>query len=254
MIVRRAGARECRVLLLRHGRTALNREGRFRGREDPPLDAEGRAEARRAADLLAGLRPEALYTSPLRRARQTAEPLARRCGIRVRPEPALIDLDYGTWTGWTPREAAASDPERYRRFRRDPEHTTLPDGEAVRAVAERVEGLLRRLGAGHPGRTIVVVTHDVPIRLVVARARGRHGPAMWRGEVPTGSVTPLGADARSLRVLGRTVVPSDTAERAATARPSPAPRPRRPTARRRSRAGPAPPRRGPGSRPGSSRR
>ncbi len=193
----------CQILLVRHGRTALNVAGRFRGRQDPPLDREGLAEARRAARYLAGAGLAAVYTSPLRRARATARAIAERSGVRLRVDPDLADLDYGRWTGKTPEEVRREAPVAYRRFRRDPLTSRLPGGEAVQAVLARVDRTLVRLADRFPNRTVVAVTHDVVIRLVVGQVLHRRGAALWRIAVPTGSITRLQAARGRLRVVGR---------------------------------------------------
>ncbi len=202
--VRRTYVRaDCRVFLLRHGQTVLNVQGRFRGLEDPPLDPQGRREARKAAQRLAEWAPRAIYSSPLRRARQTAGAVAALAGRRVRVRAELADLDYGRWTGRTPAEVRSSDPDRFRRFRTDPESVRLPGGELVRAVRLRVERLLREAAERFPGHVVVAVTHDVPIRLVVAHARGLAGGAVWRGALPTGSVTALRVGPAGIRLDGQ---------------------------------------------------
>jgi broad specificity phosphatase PhoE len=244
----------CRILLVRHGETTLNVQGRFRGREDPPLDAEGRREAASAAQRLDPLGPLAIYSSPRRRARQTAEALALRRHLPVQVRRELDDLDYGAWTGWTPAEASSSDPARYRRFRADPESVTLPGGERVRTVRQRAERLLRRIADRYPGGTAVAVTHDVPIRLIVARARRRTGPAVWEGVVPTGSITPVLVEPQGIRLLRAAFLRPRRRRPVIRGRRRPERPPRRRSETRPSRAGRALPRRARGSRPRSSRR
>ncbi len=131
----------------------------------------------------------AIYTSPLRRARETAEALRGALGVDVHVERDLADLDYGRWTGRTPAEVEGSEPATYRRFREEPETVTVPGGESVRAVADRVERVLLRIAREPAGGPLAAVTHDVPIQLVVARASGRLGAEVWARAFPTGSIT-----------------------------------------------------------------
>src|SRR5690242_9474201 len=104
----------CRVHLVRHGTTLLNRQNRYRGRIDVPLDAGGWQDAWTAAAELEHAGIDGVYASPLRRARDTAQVVADAAGIeRVYDMPGLVNLDYGVWEGLTSDEAADRDPEAY---------------------------------------------------------------------------------------------------------------------------------------------
>lgn len=177
--------------LVRHGRTVLNAEGRFRGRRDPPLDATGIAQAEVAALRLATAELVAVYASPLRRAVETAEPIARLFGLAVNLLSDLIDLDYGAWEGLTLEEAARDAPDAYALFRNSPGDAQPPEGERLSEVETRVTGALRGLIAEHTGKEIVAVSHEVPIRLVLARLLRLEGTAIWELDVPTGSIAHL---------------------------------------------------------------
>ncbi len=193
-----------RVYVVRHGRTAWNADGRFRGRCDVPLDERGLAEAARAAARLARERPALalLATSPLRRAAQTAEVIAAACGVEPVVHPGLIDLDHGAWTGLRPVEAEARDPEAFARFRETPLEARPPGGEDLRSVLARILGALDELMAERPGAPVAVVSHEVPIRLVLGHLLGTPDGTIWRLEIPTGSVSVLEReDGGGLRVV-----------------------------------------------------
>ncbi len=93
------------LLLARHGETDWNRERRWQGHADPPLNELGRAQARRLAEALAGEQLEAIYASDLRRAHETAEIVGARLGLPVTSDPDLREIDVGSWSGLTPRGA-----------------------------------------------------------------------------------------------------------------------------------------------------
>ncbi|HWO71196.1 MAG TPA: histidine phosphatase family protein [Actinomycetota bacterium] len=194
------------LYLVRHGRTKVNAEGRFRGRCDVPLDEVGLAEAGRAARMLSGSGAVALASSPLIRSTQTAEVLAAALGLPVQIDPGLVDLDHGDWTGLTPEEAAARDPEAFACFRSEPLRSTPPGGEALADTLRRTRAALRDLVERHGGAPVVAVSHEVPIRLVLADALGVRDEALWRHDVPTGSVSVLEASGQGFRVraIGRT--------------------------------------------------
>jgi broad specificity phosphatase PhoE len=180
-----------RIFLVRHGRTALNAQGRFRGRRDVPLDEQGLADAAEAARRLTAVALVAVYTSPLLRTRQTAEAVAAPSGAPVLVEPDLIDLDHGRWEGLTPEEAAAQDAAAFQRFRTDPCAAEAPGGERLADVEARILAALRRIGARHPGAACAAVSHEIPIRLAIAHLSDVRGPAVWELPVATGSVTEL---------------------------------------------------------------
>jgi len=179
------------IYLVRHGRTALNAQGRFRGRQDPPLDDRGYVDAAEAAHALGGAGVKAVYASPLLRTRQTAEFIARASNGRVVPEPDLLDLDHGRWEGLTPEEASAQAPEAFARFRSDPRSAEAPGGERLSDVERRVLAALEGIGGRHDGAACAAVSHEIPIRLVIASLRGLRGSGMWEFGLPTGSVTEL---------------------------------------------------------------
>jgi broad specificity phosphatase PhoE len=186
------------IYLVRHGQTTLNAEGRFRGRRDVPLDDRGFVQAADASHRLAGTGVTVVYTSPLLRTVQTAQFIARACGVRIAEADGLIDLDHGRWEGLTPEEAAERDPEAFDGFRRDPRTATAPDGERLADVEARVLAELGSLAARHTDESVAEVSHEIPIRLVISALAGIEGPAFWDVRVPTGSVTRLRHDGRSL--------------------------------------------------------
>jgi phosphoserine phosphatase len=159
---------ETTFVLVRHGETDLNREGRFRGRLDVPLNATGLAQAEDCARRVsAEWRVHAVYTSPLARAVDTAAPIARACGVAVERDPEFIDLAYGEWQGLTPDEVRRRWPELAYVWETTPERMSPPGGEALLDAQARALDGLRRL-AKRPGQaTVVIVSHDVIIRLLL---------------------------------------------------------------------------------------
>ncbi len=188
---------ETTLFLVRHGRTALNAQGRFRGRLDPPLDERGLQQAEVAARRIAPGAPgapggpAAVWASPLHRTVQTARAITARAGCDLSTTADLIDLDYGEWEGLTPQEAERAHPEAYAVFRSDPLAAAAPGGERVADVEARVMRSLHELADGYTGATIVAVTHELPIRLVLSRLHGIEGREFWSRDVQPGSVTRL---------------------------------------------------------------
>ena len=154
-----AHAGATRVVAIRHGETAWNAELRMQGQLDIELNAHGRWQAARVAAALADERLDAVYSSDLRRARQTAEPLARAQGLPVRLDAGLRERSFGVFEGHTFDEVAANWPEASRRWRlREPDFA--PEGaESLRAFSARCVAACARLAAAHPGGTIAIVAH-----------------------------------------------------------------------------------------------
>jgi probable phosphoglycerate mutase len=153
------------VYLIRHGRTGLNATGLLRGRIDAPLDEVGRAEADRLGAVFVDVRLAAVLSSPLRRAVQTAEPVAASTGAPLRQAKAFLDRDYGPWNGRPQAEAERA-------------HGSLdaaPGVEARPAFQRRVLAGLRTVAAEHAGRAFAVVAHDAVNRTLLALVDGRLG-------------------------------------------------------------------------------
>lgn len=172
-----ATGRPTRFLLLRHGQTELSVQRRYSGRGNPPLTAVGREQAARAAKMLAAKGDiGAVVSSPLGRARETAEATAAALGLEVRVIDGLTETDFGDWEGLTFREAAERDPDLHARWLGDPS-LPAPGGESFDAVRERVEEARRDLVARYPGANIVVVSHVTPIKTLLQLALGV-GPSL----------------------------------------------------------------------------
>jgi probable phosphoglycerate mutase len=157
-------------VLWRHGRTAWNADGRWQGHLDPELDDTGREQAARSSRLLAGLRPSAVVSSDLRRARETAVRLARLTGLVARWEADLRETFIGSWQGRTATEVAAEHPEDLARWLTGDVLLRPGGGENRTEVAARVvDAILRGLADVPDEGTLVVVTHGGAARVAIAR-------------------------------------------------------------------------------------
>lgn len=177
-----------RIYLIRHGRTAWNREVRFRGRTDLPLDEVGRLQARAIARRLSSHPIAAIYSSPLLRAVQTAEPLADALGLEVQKEGQLIDINYGDWQGLSPEEVSRRYPELYRKWLSAPHVIRIPGGESLEEVRRRVVQALMRIIEKHRGREIAIVGHQVVNKVMLCAVLGLSNASFWRIEQENGCI------------------------------------------------------------------
>jgi len=169
-----------RLLLVRHGVTEYSVAKRFAGRSDLELTEAGREQARRAAGRVAGLGPvDVLISSPLRRTRQTAEQLADRLELPVLIEDGLVETDFGDWDGYTYAEVSQKWPAELQRWLADPS-VAPPSGESFETVTRRVRRARDRILAQHGGKTVVVVSHVSPIKILVRLALDAPASALQR--------------------------------------------------------------------------
>jgi broad specificity phosphatase PhoE len=175
--------------LVRHGESTWNTVGRFQGGQDPPLSPRGRVQAAALAAGLEGHRFEALYTSPLGRARETAA----LCGVALGLEPVVLgelrELGLGDWEGLTLDAVRALAGEGYRRWVDAPLDHPAPGGESVAALSARVHGALGALTARHAGDRVLAVSHGGAIATVLCQALGLSLNALWRFRLDNASIT-----------------------------------------------------------------
>ncbi len=155
------------IYLVRHGQTVWNEEGRLCGSSDVPLSDEGLAQARKLAARLKDIDITAIYSSPLLRARQTAEAIAACHCVEVKVEPDLREIDYGDWEGLKVVDAAERFPELERLRREDPMRFAAPNGEPMQLFAERVISAIQRIAASHADETVCVVAHQTVNRFIL---------------------------------------------------------------------------------------
>ncbi len=178
------------VLLVRHGQTPTTGKvlpGRAAGLH---LADAGVQQAQRAAERIGQLTTvDAVYASPLERARETAAPIAATRGLKVRIDKGLLECDFGDWTG-AELKSLMKLPE-WGTVQRAPSTFTFPNGESFTAMQNRIVGAIDRLRAAHPGGTIVCVSHADPIKAAVAHAMGTHIDLFQRIVISTCSVTAI---------------------------------------------------------------
>ncbi|MEV8507873.1 bifunctional RNase H/acid phosphatase [Actinoplanes sp. NPDC051475] len=161
-----------RLILVRHGETALTQQGRYSGRGDVPLSDEGQAQAMAAAGRVAGISRDvaAVVSSPLQRCTRTAELIAAELGnVAVTVMPELIECDFGDWEGLTFGEVRERWPDEMDRWLGSTS-VAPPGGESFQTVSKRIRGALATLQSAYPSSVVVVVSHVSPIKLILRDA------------------------------------------------------------------------------------
>ncbi|WP_066739483.1 histidine phosphatase family protein [Cupriavidus sp. D384] len=189
------------LIVIRHGETAWNRERRLQGQIDIPLNDTGRAQARALAEALTGEPIDAVYTSDLGRALETAKPLAQALGLTVRAEPRLRERCYGELEGMTYAEVAEKRPDDFARWQARVPDYAPPEGESLREFHERAVEVALSLSRRHPGERIALVAHGGVLDCLYREATGMTLEAPRSHELLNASVNRLRCDSANLTLL-----------------------------------------------------
>lgn len=168
------------IYLVRHGQTQWNREEIFRGTADIPLNESGIREAHLAAESLKERAIKAVFSSPLARAKQTAEAIAGLHGLEVRIIEGLKDLCFGEWQGVSHQAVLERYPELFRQWLREPHRVTFPGGESLGAIQSRAVEAVKKVVLKHPEETIVMVSHRVVNRALICGLVGIDLSRFWQ--------------------------------------------------------------------------
>jgi probable phosphoglycerate mutase len=164
------------------------------------LSEEGRRQAERIARRFAGVRLSRVLSSPLQRAQETAEPIARAAGLPVEISAALDEMNFGEWTGRRCAELAGN--ARWAQFNRFRSGTRIPGGETMLEVQARLVGEMLRLRDAVDGGAVALVSHGDPIRAAVVYFAGAILDAWERFEISPASVTTIVLGAEGVRITG----------------------------------------------------
>lgn len=162
------------LILARHGETDWNRDGIWQGHGDPPLNIVGRTQAAALADHLVDVDVDALYSSDLRRAFETAEIVAAAKGMSVIADRELREVDVGSWSGLTSAQIEVRFPG-----------MTYHDGESREAFDTRVIGALHRIASAHSDERVLVVTHGGGVRALQRHVLGEPLAVLGNCEIDT---------------------------------------------------------------------
>ena len=190
-----------RLIIVRHGETAWNKEGRFQGQSLVGLNQRGVEQARQVAKAILPMQPTALYSSPLPRSLMTAEEISRELSIPVVPLEGIQEVGLGELEGITGPEMRAQYPSFYTAWREDPSSVVFPGGESMTQLQHRACRALEVIEKAHAKDVIVAVSHNFAIRTILCCFLGLPLSRFHRLRVDLGSITIVHTDSRRQQVV-----------------------------------------------------
>jgi broad specificity phosphatase PhoE len=179
------------VILIRHGECEGNIKGIFRGRTDFPLNERGLIQAQDLARELKNFLIKHIYTSPLSRARQTAEVISHQCGVEAKIEEGFNNIELGSWEGHYKKEIEEQYPEEWKLWVDNPEKLQVEDMETLYEVQKRAKTCLDNLVSKHKGEALAVVSHRAVLKPLIAACLNIASPYFWRIHLDTASYSLL---------------------------------------------------------------
>ena len=176
------------IILARHGETEWNVEEIFRGRIDVELNETGIKQAELLAEYLRGIKMEAVYSSPLKRALRTAEILAGSHQLEVEIAAGLIDFDFGKWQGLPHQEVKEKYRELYTKWINHPDKVKMPAGESLEDVRKRAVGVIDEVIVKHKG-ILVLISHRVVNKVLICALLGLDNSHFWNIRQDTCGIT-----------------------------------------------------------------
>ncbi|MBA7519394.1 Phosphoserine phosphatase 1 [subsurface metagenome] len=179
------------IILVRHGECEGNIKGMFRGRADFPLNTRGLIQARDLARELKNFPVKYIYSSPLVRARQTAEAIGEQCEVEVKVEEGFNNVELGSWEGRFMKDIAEQYPDEWELWVNNPEKLKVKDMETLYDVQKRAKACLDNLVSKHDGETLAVVSHRAVLKPLIAACLNIASPYFWKIHLDTASYSLL---------------------------------------------------------------
>jgi broad specificity phosphatase PhoE len=167
------------LILIRHGRTDWNDQRRYQGHDGPGLNAIGRRQAEDLAEKLSTWQIQALYSSDLPRAIETASIIGNKLNLTVSTDPRLREIHQGEWQGMLIDDIKIQYYETLKRYYFDPANHSPPGGEMMADLARRFVAALDDIAADHLGQQVVIVTHNLPMAIVSCMEAGKPPKEVW---------------------------------------------------------------------------
>jgi len=176
------------IILARHGETEWNVQEIFRGRLNVELNETGLEQAELLAEYLSGVKIEAVYSSPLKRALKTAEAIASHHKLDAKITPGLTDFDFGRWQGLPHQEVKEKYKELYMEWLNSPDKVTMPEGESLNDVRKRAIGVVDEVIAKYES-TVVLLSHRVVNKVLICALLGLDNSHFWNIRQDTCGIT-----------------------------------------------------------------
>ncbi len=190
------------LFLLRHGRTYSNDEGRYRGWSEADLSMEGRRQAEKTADYLSRQELDRIFCSDLYRARETAQIVGEKCGLKPFPTPLIREMHFGRWEGLNYEEIMESGEKEFDSWISNPFSIPVPGGENLKDVYHRIRQFEESLHkAGLEGKSVAVVTHGGLIRTWLFYTMEMKEEDFWNIQIKNASISLLHKEEDSLQVV-----------------------------------------------------
>jgi alpha-ribazole phosphatase len=180
-----------RLLLVRHGQTAWSAERRYQGSTDVPLNDTGLRQAAALGVHFTADKIDAIYSSTLQRALQTAAAISRTSGVAVIPEPRFRETSFGEWEGKTYSDLQAQWADHLTAWRLDPMTNTPPGGESLAQLLQRAGEGVRDIEQKHHDETVMIVAHGGVLRALICYALNLPSTTFWRIELGSASISEL---------------------------------------------------------------
>jgi alpha-ribazole phosphatase len=183
-----------RFILIRHGETIWNRESRYHGQSDIPLNEEGKKQAKKLSERLKDEKIDIVYSSDLQRAFETAKLIAKPHLLDVNTVKEMRELSLGIWEGFTLEEIQQKWPREYAQWRENPHYVRPPGGETICELCNRVAVFLRKIAHNNKEKNVAIVTHAGPIRALLSVILGLEKEKFWKFKISNTSLTVLEYD------------------------------------------------------------
>lgn len=190
-----------RIILVRHGETDWNVSHRVQGRADIPLNERGLKQASFVADFLQKEKVDAIYTSPLSRAKTTAETIRGNREIPFFIEEGFTEVNLGLWDGHTPEEMDALFPHAYDQWKEDPLQVVPPEGESFQEVQKRAVAALERIVREQEGKTVVIVSHMGCLSTVLLHISKKSLSLLWEKPIVNCGLSEISYDGNRFEIL-----------------------------------------------------
>lgn len=168
-----------KLILVRHGETDWNLNRRFQGISDIPLNEHGRVQAGYAREALKDVHLDAVYSSPLKRARETAEIICQEHSVPITTAPGLREQNVGVWEGLGYPEITERWPRKIEQWKNCPGQLTIPEGERMAEVQERAVATFWKIADAHPGETVLLASHMVCLSTILDYFSGVDLDDIW---------------------------------------------------------------------------